>query len=140
MGSRRRARELALQILFQVEITRDPAALVLERFWSAQPAARATRAFAEELVQGVLNHAAEIDAIIEGGAEHWRLERMAIVDRNVLRTAIYELTRRPETPGPVVIDEAIEVARKYGSQESAPFINGVLDGIRRRIEKARAGT
>jgi N utilization substance protein B len=140
MGRRRRSRELALQILFQVEITRDPPAQVLEHFWADHPGSPGTRGFAEELVLGVLQHLGEIDGIIAGAAEHWRLERMAIVDRNVLRSAIFELTRRPETPAAVVIDEAIEVARKFGSQESAPFINGVLDGIRLRIEKARAGT
>ena len=81
-----------------------------------------------------MEHLEEIDHILAAAAEHWRLERMAMVDKNVLRMAIFELCYRPDTPPAVVIDEAIEVARKYGSGESGPFINGILDAVRRRVE------
>ena len=140
MGLRRQGREYALQLLFQVELPSDPITSVEERFWaSLQPEADA-RAFAGELARGTLEHLTEIDATIAGATEHWRLERMAVVDRNVLRVAVFELVYRQDTPTAVVIDEAIEVVRKYGAPESAPFINGSLDAIRRDVERERAAT
>jgi N utilization substance protein B len=140
MGRRRQGRELALQILFQVEITCDPPAEVLQRFWESRSVPEEMREFAQELVLGTVENRERIDGEIAAVAEHWRLERMAVVDRNVLRMAIFELIGEPETPPAVVIDEAIEIARKYGSEDSAPFINGILDSIRRRVEKPVAGT
>jgi N utilization substance protein B len=140
MGLRRQGREYALQLLFQVEMTRDPIAAVEERFWASLQSEPDARAFAGELAQGTLEHLAEIDANIAGATVHWRLERMAVVDRNVLRVAVFELVYRQDTPTAVVIDEAIEVVRKYGAPESAPFINGVLDAIRRDVERERAAT
>jgi N utilization substance protein B len=140
MGRRRQGRELALQILFQVEITCDPPADVLRRFWESRRVPETMREFAQSLVLGTVENRERIDGEIAAVAEHWRLERMAVVDRNVLRMAIFELMDQPETPPAVVIDEAIEIARKYGSEESAPFINGILDSIRRRVEKRAAGT
>ena len=140
MGRRRQGRELALQILFQVEITCDPPADVLQRFWESRSVPEEMREFAQSLVLGTAENRERIDGEIAAVAEHWRLERMAVVDRNVLRMAIFELIGEPETPPAVVIDEAIEIARKYGSEDSAPFINGILDSIRRRVEKPAAGT
>ena len=140
MGRRRQGRELALQILFQVEITCDPPADVLQRFWESRSVPEEMREFAQGLVLGTAENRERIDGEIAAVAEHWRLERMAVVDRNVLRMAIFELIGEPETPPAVVIDEAIEIARKYGSEDSAPFINGILDSIRRRVEKPVAGT
>lgn len=134
MGRRRRGRELALQILFQVEITRDRPEEVASRFLADRDIPTQSRAFAEALTYGALEHMEEIDAYISGAAQHWRLERMAAVDRNLLRLAIFELRYHTETPPPVIIDEAIEIARKYGSEDSASFINGVLDAVRRRVE------
>lgn len=140
MGLRRQGRELALQLLYQVEMTRDPAPEVVRRFWSAQSHARVAREFAEVLVFGTLEQLPAIDQRIAGATENWRLERMAVVDRNVLRMAIYELLFQDQTPPAVVIDEAIEVVRKYGAPESAPFINGVLDAVRRDVESAPSRT
>jgi N utilization substance protein B len=140
MGLRRQGRELALQLLFQVEMTRDPAAEVVRRFWSAESHARAAREFAEVLAYGTLENLETIDQRIARATEHWRLERMAAVDRNVLRIAIYELLFTDRTPAAVVIDEAIEVVRKYGAPESAPFINGVLDAVRRDVESTPSRT
>lgn len=136
MGLRRQGRELALQLLFQVEMTRDPAAEVVRRFWSSQRHARAAEEFAETLAFGTLENLQIIDQRIAGATENWRLERMAVVDRNVLRMAIFELLFHEQTPPAVIIDEAIEVVRKYGAPESAPFINGVLDAVRRDVENA----
>ena len=133
MGHRRRSRELALQLLFEVEITRDDPREVVQRFWGTRLVPVDVREFAETLTLGTLEHLGAIDALLDAATEHWRLDRMAIVDRNVLRMAIYELCYRPDIPPAVVIDEAIEVVRKYGSEESAPFINGVLDAVRRRV-------
>lgn len=131
---------MALQILFQVDITRDRPEEVLKRFWQDRVAPPRVRRFVETLTLGSLRHQEEIDAIISTAAEHWRLERMATVDRNLLRLAIYEMRYQTETPPAVVIDEAIEVARKYGSEDSAPFINGILDAARRLVEMPREET
>ena len=133
MGHRRRARELALQLLFEVELTRDAPGEVVTRFWAARSVPRDVRAFADILTEGALEHLADIDTVLAGTADQWRLDRMAAVDRNVLRIAIYELCHRADIPPAVVIDEAIEVARKYGSEDSAPFVNGILDAVRRRV-------
>ncbi|MFQ5718103.1 MAG: transcription antitermination factor NusB [Acidobacteriota bacterium] len=136
MGQRRRARELALQLLFEVEITRDPPAQVLTRFWAMREVPQAVQEFTGTLVLGTVAHLESIDRLLASAAKNWRLGRMAIVDRNVLRMAIFELRHRPETPSAVVIDEAIEIARKFGSEDSAPFINGVLDAVRQGIAQA----
>lgn len=133
MGQRRRARECALQMLFQIDLTNAQPAEVFSEFWEDQSPAPELRAFAERLVEGVRREREQLDRLIADASEHWRLERMAVVDRNVLRIAVYELLFDPDTPAAVVLDEAIEVARKYGSEESAAFINGVLDAVRRRI-------
>jgi len=126
-------------MLFQIDLTGAPPAQVFEDFWQGQPIAEDLRRFAEGLVLGVRDRRAEIDAWITGSADHWRVERMAVVDRNVLRMAVHEMLQDPETPHAVIIDEAIEVAKKFGSAESGSFINGILDSIRRRIHDGRAG-
>jgi N utilization substance protein B len=119
-------------MLFQIDLAGDTPAQVFEHFWEGQLEADApTRAFAERLVSGVTQERPRLDRAIVDQARNWRLERMAVVDRNVLRLAVWELLFDPETPAPVVIDEAVEVARRYGSEQSASFINGVLDAVRR---------
>ena len=132
MGGRRRARECALQMLFQIDLAGDTPAQVFEHFWEGQPEADApTRDFAERLVSGVVKERPRLDRTIADHARNWRLERMAVVDRNVLRLAAWELLFDPDTPPPVVIDEAVEVARRFGSEQSSSFINGILDAVRR---------
>jgi N utilization substance protein B len=91
------------------------------------------------LVRGVISHLPEIDAQVAQQAEHWRLERMAAVDRNILRLALYELMFTPDTPPAVVIDEAVELAKRYGSEHSGPFVNGLLDGFLHRQAEATGG-
>jgi N utilization substance protein B len=122
-------------MLFQLDLTAGTPTGVFDEFWSNREASDETREFAERLVWGVHEARRELDRLISGSAEHWRIDRMAVVDRNVLRMAIYEMLTERETPSPVIIDEAIEVAKRFGSGESGGFINGVLDAIRLRVER-----
>jgi len=121
-------------MLFQIDLTGASPAEVFQDFWQGQTIADELRQFAEALVLGVHGRRAELDRWIAASAEHWRIERMAVVDRNVLRMAVQEMLQDPPVPVAVIIDEAIEVAKKFGSAESGAFINGVLDSIRRRLE------
>ncbi|HXZ39768.1 MAG TPA: transcription antitermination factor NusB [Terriglobales bacterium] len=136
MGTRRKSRELVLQMLFQADMGRQTAEQVRRTFWSEHnSAAEDVRQFAEDLFSVATDRSAEIDGLIEGHAEHWRMDRMAAVDRNLLRAAVAELIGFPATPRAVVINEALEIARKFSSLESVQFINGVLDSIGRELEK-----
>jgi N utilization substance protein B len=137
-GSRRRkAREVALQFLYQLDLQGepDPAPHAAE-FWAHHPLDDDTRTFAQDIVRGTKTTQAQIDEIIVRFTEHWDLERMAVVDRNILRLAVYELGWREETPPKVVINEAIEIAKKFGTQESSRFINGILDRVHRELRPA----
>lgn len=138
MGVRRRGRELALQMLYQHELSGASLEEMTARFEDLEQAPPAVREFAVSLVRGVIAHRLDIDRFVAEQAEHWRLERMAAVDRNILRLAIYELLFHPDTPPAVVIDEAVELAKRYGSEQSGPFVNGVLDGfVHRQIMPSR---
>jgi N utilization substance protein B len=132
VGSRRRARELALQLLYQYEMTAAPLEQMQEDFEEWKNATDGIRQFADVLIRGTLDHLEEIDGELARQTANWRLERLAAVDRNILRLAMYELLFQAETPHAVVIDEAIEIAKKYGAEESARFVNGVLDGFVKR--------
>jgi N utilization substance protein B len=122
-------------MLFQIDLTQTSPVEVFRQFWANQPGEEDVRAFAERLVAGVVDELQRLDAVIVGSAENWRVERMPVVDRNVLRISIFEMLFEPTTPPAVCIDEAIEVAKRFGSGESGGFINGVLDDVRRRIER-----
>jgi N utilization substance protein B len=122
-------------MLFQIDLTGAAPDEVFRTFWADQAGAEDIRSFAEHLVSGVVDEKPRLDAVIAGSAENWRVERMPVVDRNVLRISIYEMLYDPRTPPLVSIDEAIEVAKRFGSGESGGFINGVLDDVRRRIER-----
>ena len=135
MGSRRKAREYALQMLFQWDITKDNIESVMAGFWSNIDEPPAVIEFANQLVTRTIEHVEEIDAIVQRHAEHWRLDRMAVVDRNLLRLATQEFMYDKETPKTVVINEAIEIARRFSAQESPQFINGILDSIRKEVER-----
>jgi len=136
---RHRGREAALRMLYQADLSGDPVEEVIAAFFAGDLAedlgdlAPEARAFAERLVRGAWRRREEIDALIARGSAHWRIERMAAVDRNVLRLALYELLEEPATPAAVILDEAVELAKKYGGEESGAFVNGVADGIRRRL-------
>jgi N utilization substance protein B len=132
--SRRKARELALQILFQEDLTRSDPKEVEALFWQSQPGGSA-RNYAQQLFRMAIENEEMIEELIRRFAQHWRLERIAAVDRNILRMAITEFLYT-ETPNVVVIDEAIEIARKYGSEKSPEFVNGILDSIREAIERS----
>ncbi len=139
MGTRRKSRELALQMLFQADMGKQRPEEVRCNFWSGRGDVGAeVQGFAEDLFRVASDRAAEINGLIEQHAEHWRMERMAAVDRNLLRAAVAELLGFPDTPRAVVINEALEIARKFSSPESVQFINGVLDSVGRGLEKAKA--
>ena len=134
MGDRHRAREFALQMLFQIDIGGSAIEDTLVAFWVDRKARGITREYAERLVRGTILHQGEIDRLIGDSTENWRLERMAGVDRNILRLAIYEFLFERETPPIVTIDEAIEIAKRYGGEDSGHFINGILDAVRVKLE------
>jgi transcription antitermination protein NusB len=121
-------------MLFQMDLAPSSPEDVFGFFWGDQKTAEDVRAFAESLVRGVARERRFLDNVVAGSTEHWRIERMAVVDRNVLRMAVYEMLFDPEMPPVVAIDEAIELARKFGSEESGAFINGILDSVRKRID------
>jgi N utilization substance protein B len=132
MGSRRKSRELALQMLFQHDLSGNSPEAVIETFEDLQKARPNVRQFAEKVFRGTLEHMEKIDGMITEQAENWRLSRMAVVDRNIIRASVYEFLHEDETPKLVIIDEAIEIAKKFGTQKSSQFINGILDGILKR--------
>jgi N utilization substance protein B len=129
MGTRRKGRELALQALYQMEMTGDPSPKALESFLSHFEGNARAKEFAHRLISGVAAHKEEIDRIVGRAAEHWKLTRMAKVDLTILRMATYELLFCPDIPMNVSMDEAIEIGKRYGSGESPTFINGVLDQV-----------
>ena len=130
MTKRSRAREVALQLLFQRDHNSNVATDSVHGFIERRLRDRDSRPFGLNLYQGVVDHLEEIDRRLAEAAENWRLPRMATVDRNALRIGAYELLFTPETPASVALDEAIELARRYGSADSAAFVNGVLDKLR----------
>ncbi len=140
MGTRRRARERALQLLFQYDIHGKTGDWV-EQFWEQYPVRQDVRAFAEHVLAGVVAHRAELDALIDRVALHWRVARMAVVDRNILRSALFELLWMPEVPAKVTVNEALELARLFADEEARRFVNGILDRVLRedpRLEAKRA--
>ena len=132
IGKRRKGRELAMQMLFQADMGRQTPDEVRKSFWQAREEVEPdTRGFAEDLFRVATAKAEEIDAAIEKHSANWKLTRMSAVDRNVLRTAVAEMTGFRGTPAPTVINEALEIAKRYSSPESINFLNGVLDAIAR---------
>jgi N utilization substance protein B len=136
MGARRKARELALQMLFQHDMSGNTPEMILSTFEELQKSKPNTREFATKIFTGTVDHLASIDDMIQAQAENWRLSRMAAVDRNIIRMSVYEFLHESDTPKLVIIDEAIEIAKKYGTQKSSQFINGILDGILKRYNLA----
>ncbi|HET8722317.1 MAG TPA: transcription antitermination factor NusB [Nitrospira sp.] len=128
MGSRHQSRERALQILFQYDIHGKPG-VWLDEFWNQYHASEDVRAFAEQLVNGVLEHKKDLDVLIGKHATNWKVSRMQIVDRNILRLGAYELLHLDEVPAKVTVNEAIELAKAFGDEEAAKFVNGVLDKV-----------
>ena len=140
MGTRRKSRELAMQMLFQGDLGKQKPEEVEKLFWeSRDDVDDETRGFADDLHRLATQREEEVDALIEKHAQNWRLERMPVVDRNLLRTAVAEMLGYPKTPTAVVINEALEVARRYAAPESVNFLNGVLDAIGRELLEQRLG-
>lgn len=135
MGSRRRSRELAMQALFYMDKCRDNSEEILKLFCDNFNPAEDIIPFFERLVRGVARSEQEIDSIIERFSSNWKINRMSCVDRNIMRIAVYELLWCDDIPAKVSINEAIDIGKKYGTEESGPFINGILDSIRDAIEK-----
>lgn len=129
-GSRRKSREMALQMLYQAELAKQTPEQVQKVFWeSRDDVDEAMRGFASDLFRVATTRAETIDSLITSHSKNWRIERMAAVDRNLLRMAIAEMLGFPRTPGPIIINEAIEIARRYAAPESLQFLNGVLDAV-----------
>jgi transcription antitermination protein NusB len=137
MGSRRKARECALQMLFAADVSGTRADELVRIYWTELGDAdveQSAREFATRLATGTLSHLQELDERIRSRAEHWRISRMAIVDRNILRLAVYEFLFEP-TPRTVAINEALEIARRFSTYEATQFINGILDAIKRDLDE-----
>ncbi len=135
MASRRKARELALQMLFQWELGEHTPQHVISTFLRSQRVDPEEESFARSLFEGAVSEVSSLDRMIREHAQHWRLERMAAVDRNVIRLALYELLHYAATPPAVVINEALELARRFSSEDSVEFVNGVLDAIRKATNR-----
>lgn len=133
MTLRRKSREFALQMLFEWDVTHQKAARVEQLFWKSARAADSTRKFANQLFEGAIAEADLTDKLVQKLSENWKLERLAAVDRSILRLAIYEL-RFGTAPPKVVIDEALELAKKFSSADAPSFLNGILDAARKTLE------
>ena len=138
MGTRRKSRELTMQMLFQGDLGKQNPDQVRKLFWSSvSDVDEETRGFAEDLYRLATSRQDEVDALIEAHSANWRLERMPVVDRNLLRGAVAEMLGYPKTPAAIIINESLEIARRYAAPESIHFLNGVLDAIARDLLKAR---
>jgi len=139
MSVRHQTREAALQILYSCEIGGAPpeiaAAAFFDEHWPEAP--EPAREFALRIVRGTIEQRPELDALIARQSEHWRLDRLAVIDRLILRMAIWELRSEPDTAAAIVLDEALELARTFSADQSVRFVNGVLDGVRKALESAR---
>ena len=137
---RHRGREAAVQMLYQWEVGRASMSDIVQTFWLHDPPEAASlatdhRAFAQTLATGVADTVGDLDPVIVEAAEHWRIERMNVMDRLILRLAVYEFLHEPATPSRVIINEALELARTFSDENSVRFINGILDAVRRRLER-----
>ncbi len=135
MGTRRNARERALQILFQLEFDETPPDLIFQKYWQDRNVSEDERLHCENLVKGIAEHRTRLNEIIQSVSENWRVSRMVLVDRNILRIAAYELFWGERLAPGIVINEALEIAKKYSGEQSAKFINGILDALSRRSDE-----
>jgi N utilization substance protein B len=135
MGKRRKARESTLQILFQLEFDTGEPEVVSDSYWKNKRAAKEIKDHSRWLVEKISSHREEIDNLIQSVSANWRISRMAIVDRNILRIAVCELLYEESMAPAIVINEAIEIAKKYSSEHGATFVNGILDAARKKIQK-----
>jgi len=134
MKKRRRGRELCLKILYQWDIQKDDIKSQIEDFWKYNPTPDDIQSFTARLAEGTYNHIKEIDSTIERFSEHWTLGRINKIDKNIMRSAVYELLYEDEIPSNVTINEAIDIAKKYGTEDSGHFVNGILDRIKKELK------
>ncbi len=134
MGRRRKAREDTLRILFRLEFENKQIEKTLDQYWKSKKASEEIKEYSTWLVNGVISDQAKIDNIIQQVSEHWRISRMALVDRNILRMAVFELLYEENIAPAIVINEAIEIAKKYSGEEAATFVNGILDAVRKDLK------
>lgn len=135
MGNRHKSRELALQVLYEIEMKSTEPKLVFDLFWKHEEYPKEIKQFTVDIVEGVYRNRKEIDHIIEKHSTHWKLSRMAVVDRNILRVGVYELLYDHEIPTSVVINESIELGKSFGTEDSGAFINGILDHVAREVRQ-----
>lgn len=133
MGKRRRSREGALQVLYQIEITKQDPLQAFDQWKAHFSSKEGEDEFAEQIILGVVGHRQEIDHLIRVHSEHWSLDRISMIDRNILRMAIFELLYCHDIPPKVTLNEAIDLGKRYGSEESGSFINGILDKIQKEV-------
>jgi len=137
MGRRRKAREDTLRILFRLEFENKQIEKTLDQYWKSKKASEEIKEYSTWLVNGVISDQAKIDNIIQQVSEHWRISRMALVDRNILRMAVFELLYEEKIAPAIVINEAIEIAKKYSGEEAATFVNGILDAVRKDLKNIK---
>jgi N utilization substance protein B len=137
MGRRRKARESTLQILFQLEFDNSTLERILNEHWKNRKVHKEIKEYSNWLAKGIVAHQEKIDNIIQSASEHWRISRMALIDRNILRMAVFELLNEKDIAPAVVINEAIEVAKKYSGEKAFTFINGVLDAVRKNLDEIK---
>jgi len=135
MSNRRSARERAVQFLFQNDFNPGNIKQALQEFWKSKHSDLKSQQFAEDLIRGVLANLQQIDALVQSYAEHWEIKRMNVVDRNIIRLALYEMLFRPDIPPVVSINEAVDIAKYYSSMESGKFVNGILDRALRDLRR-----
>ena len=134
MGRRRKAREETLRILFRLEFENTQVEKTLNQYWENKKASEEIKEYSNWLVNGIISNQTKIDNIIQQVSEHWRISRMAVVDRNILRMAVFELVYEENIAPAIVINEAIEIAKKYSGDEASTFVNGILDAIRKSLK------
>lgn len=134
MSLRTKSREFAMQMLFQWDMSQQDPAKLETKFWRSAKASDPTRAFANRLFEGAVKDSASLDELIVQQAANWRMERLAVIDRAILRLAIYEL-RTTDTPPKVILNEAVELAKKFSSEEAGSFVNGILDAVHKSLKK-----
>lgn len=137
MGKRRKARESALQILFQLEFNNSQPVEVIRHYWKNRRVPKEIKEYSSWLINGVISHQKKIDSIIQSVSQHWRISRMAVVDLNILRIAVFEFFYEENLAPAIIINEAIEIAKKFSTDQAATFVNGVLDAVKKKREEIR---
>ena len=137
MGRRRKAREETLRILYRLEFDSKSLVETVDQYWENKKAHRATREYSTWLVNGIISHQKKIDTFIQQASEHWRISRMALIDRNIIRIAAFELLYEEKIAPAIIINEAIEIAKMYSGDEAATFVNGILDAIRKNLKNIK---